>query len=340
MTPVEAVDRLLAMPDDAADLRRRWAMVTDGNELARRLGTALRSSEWSDDCVLRWHAELDRWEERDPAFQSDRLREHQLNTARRILWCAKCAWTLEGRCPVHRRDIVGAPSFGLFFWQGDRDDEAWAFSHVHDLCAQARRPEAIVKVAVYDHLNEDAGLALLTTDIVDAGEGEVVRHPMDAFAAPPGEHFQTSMWDALTYAVQTSGGLMPPRHVRWRLSWIEARRRTRPDAEQLAETEGRSASGAASHALWHLLQEPKGSPSPGVIVFAQVSRHDRGRWDGVMNVPAKTSAVLAHNARCRSAAEYIDTIVVATERNKDEALEVIDDSGEPPGPQVRVLVRE
>lgn len=255
--------------------------------------------------------------------------KRHVTAAHALLWCGEQAATREDRyrTEIDRVILALASTPEL-----DIQDETWAWVCIHalfeeqeDVVRRSTRGRRHVEVPVAGW-NEQRGendgfLATLVLEVLDGGAGQVAHHPIDAFETRFDKEFGDSMrhaWAAARELAQKEGVDVLRSDGRWRLlqgwSWEEQEARELPPA---AEANDRSASGAAAWG-WYFALTGKVLDSD-IIVLAQV-RED-GLLEGVddKGVFAKTKAIVDDG--------HFDTIVVASEGNKNKAEDALNTLG-------------
>lgn len=325
------------------DPAERWTRLTQS--LLRTLVDALdagpEESDWD-----RWTHSLERWD------RYPEVNRRQLAAAQWCVWCARQALrpvALDGALAALRNSPVdGAPrlpppeSLGE---GGSSNGASWIRSTVawfheqrakpRDTTERASLPRSVrIPVALFDETRdkgERGYLATLIVEVVDRGGWFVARHPEDVFVPEPAADFCLALDDAFDGACR----LVEPdsdrqRGARWRL---QDRRTSKP----VPRPAGRSASGAASLAFWHALHDPVKYPD-ALLVLAQVSKADHAVLESVAEIEEKAGAVREHKASAsESAADAIDTIVVATAEDQKAAEDVLREQFGPESP-IRVVL--
>ena len=165
-------------------------------------------------------------------------------------------------------------------------------------------------------------IATLVLEAVQPGRGNVCHHYEDALSTSANDAFQEAMlqaWQTACSSLAAEGIDTSTFDGRWRLI-----RNGRP----AASANNRSASATAALGWWHVLTQR--SCDEGVLILAQVDPNDPDKFCGVDGIGAK----------CRSAAEHggYDTLVVASDSNRRQAVEALRE--EPSPKPARIIVFE
>lgn len=186
---------------------------------------------------------------------------------------------------------------------------SWAWDVTRALLDKPRHIVRSCEIPVAGTKDADGFLATLVLEVLEPGCGEVFHAPQDAFHTRPDEAFAAAMWDAWRGACQRAmarGVTVHTRDGRWRLLQMHT---------PILEANDRSASGAAARGWWFALRNKV--PDKGVLVLAQVDPADPTRLKGVNKVYEKTQAIAADQRK------HVDTIVIATAANREEAEDAL-----------------
>lgn len=326
---------LLNEPGDWATLASDWAGYTDPtffgrlhSEVAKVTSGEVNPPRWDE-----YRAALDRWSLVDESLlntsgttdlrpaaslcvrvQTRPDKRTCIEILRTALECAELASReLSDMDNAFRALSSGRPATL-------EDYEIWWWSCVHWLKNSTGLAEIPVEVwcALCDDetsAKKTAYLAKLTISIVPGGIRRLARHPLDAFAPPLDRVFRESMkqaWGAAKRLVAGAGILQ--QGARWHLVRDD-------DGEAVSTPTGASASAAAFFAYYFALQNK--IPDAGIIIMARVSETEPRELDGVGEIDEKVSAVVRRNENQTVPWELIDTIVVATEENREQAEDVL-----------------
>lgn len=145
-------------------------------------------------------------------------------------------------------------------------------------------------------------IAKLKLSVLKGGCNVIIRHPGDAIRSAPHEDFITAMGNAWATATQSVDGTSESLEGYWRVVGLD-------DQSLGIKVAGESAGGAALLGWQHALQG-KINPDPRIIVLAKVEGDQLAEVGGVA-------------AKAQAIGEYgqIDTIVVANDKNSQEAVD-------------------
>ena len=219
-------------------------------------------------------------------------------------------------------------------------DEEWALACRDWLEGRAGWSASVAVAGV----GRDQGrVDTLRADVMPGGVGRLSRHPVDAAEGSPTDAlFEESMriaWQAAQEASEQRAAY----DARYRL--LEGplaehdAGETATNRAPVPSPTGASAAGAAARAWCYLLRGRKAVPDPGVVVMAGIARDGDGPFEltEVEHIDRKVAAVAEVNRARAREGPWLDTIVVASERNGRQAEEALQGSPDL-GYRVRVVV--
>lgn len=248
---------------------------------------------------------LDRWKD-PPTEQVDRsfeIIEKALRCAR--VACRNIAELTSGTATTRSSDAELL----------DLSRDPWAWSLIQCL-VESDPPVTSVPVALCDETGSapDGYLGRFVLESYASDTMQLVRHPLDAFEPAPDDAFDRSLKAALEGAMALLGESASPCGLRWRV--------LRDDDGRCVCPTDRSISGAAARAFWFALQNrfsQKKVPNAGVILLAQISESDHRKLEGIGKYVREKVTAVMNKAQVAPIDEQIDTIVVASVADRDEA---------------------
>jgi hypothetical protein len=171
-------------------------------------------------------------------------------------------------------------------------------------------------------------LATFVVEVYSSGTRQLARHPLDAFESPLDTECEAALTEAWEGACALLGDLALTRGVRWRLL---------RDGRPVSPTD-RSISGAAARAFWFALQNlspDKQIPDAGVMVLAQMSKARAGQLEGIGKYVGEKVEAVVEALPGTPVHEQIDTIVVVSHVDYDEAQKKL--AAMPSGKSIRVI---
>ena len=295
----------LKMPDgDLGQKRQAWSELQA--TLFRNMRNALATRAPLDFDVLR--SDLETWK---PFFTPGDKRRSQWEAAARVLWCAEHAHLISG---VDRNQMDHVLSTGGNHFGNEHAGWVWNCTCLLKGLKSLERSGS-VPVALMDANNKSlkpvGTIAKLVLDVLRPGTGQLFHHPEDSIKALIADDFSASMQDAWLTARSQLDTTNDVDHCdgRWRVLWR--------NEQSLSDISGPSAGGAATSGWYHLLNG-NSKYDVGVIVLFQVSKE--GEFLEVSGIEAKVRAIVQAN----KSGNRFDKIVVASERNRQDALMILD----------------
>lgn len=250
---------------------------------------------------VRLRRDLETWRS---FFTPDDKRRSQWEAAGRLLWCAEHALQVSGVDRGQMNQLLGNHHSPFI-----TEHAGWVWNCTCLLKKlHVQETSVSVPVALSDENNSSlkavGTIAKLVLDVLRPGTGQLFHHPEDSISASTSDDFSVSMqnaWlSARTLCQANEANLCDGR---WRVLW---------NGQRVSEISGPSASGAATLGWYHSLNGT--SYDRRVIVLAQVSKE--GVFTEVTGVETKVRAL----AKAVAAGSWIDTVVVAGQRNEDDAV--------------------
>ena len=192
---------------------------------------------------------------------------------------------------------------------------AWAWDVTRAFLGTKRSVISACQVTVAG-IDDKGVLAALLLEVLEPGSGEVFHAPEDVFLTCANADFLTSMqkaWDGAWPSAPTQEGTKRIWNGRWRL--LQGKE---PGSQPVEVANGGSASGAAARGWWHALRQQV--PDDRVIVIAQVDTVDN---EGVLWLKGVDDAGVFVKTQAIAQDRQFDTIVVASEDNKEAALKAL-----------------
>ena len=184
-------------------------------------------------------------------------------------------------------------------------------------------------VAVAGVGREQGRVHTLCVDVLPVGSGRLSHHPRDALAwSPPDALFRESMrtaWKA-AQGVSEQHATYDGRYRLLEGPFAEHEAdRTATTATPVPSPAGASAGGAAARAWCYLLRGGETVPDPGVVVLAGIARDGDGPFEltAVERIGRKAAAVAEVNRERAQQGPWLDTLVVASNRNRLQAEEAL-----------------
>jgi hypothetical protein len=212
-----------------------------------------------------------------------------------------------------------------------QSDKSWSWGCIRTFLDAPIHSRPVQVPAALWNKDKDAGFLVFLVLEVLTGGGEVFPHPADLFTTRFLPTFSNSIrlaWVAAQTMVQ--GHPEESQEQQRARSCYDGRWRVLGDRKRFSNPtpiSGSSAGGAATWGWYFALQNK--IPDAGVIVLAEVrspsSAAGQYTLAEVTGVSAKVKAIVKANRTTPSGATRIDTIVVASDANFDEAEETLCD---------------